>query len=45
MKTAAESAPAPRPQVLLVECPDRPGLVHEVTGVLFRQGANVVGNQ
>ena len=31
--------------VLLVECPDRPGLVHSITGVLFRRGANIVGNQ
>lgn len=31
-------------QVLLVECDDRPGLVHGVTGALFRQGVNVVGN-
>lgn len=34
-----------RPAVLLVECPDRPGLVHSITGVLFRRGANIVGNQ
>lgn len=32
-------------QVLLVECADRAGLVHAVTGVLFRSGVNVVGNQ
>lgn len=38
------AAPA-RSQVLLVECPDRPGLVHAITGVLFRHGVNVVGNQ
>ena len=31
--------------VLLVECPDRPGLVHSITGVLFRCGTNIVGNQ
>jgi formyltetrahydrofolate deformylase len=31
--------------VLLVECADRPGLVHGVSGALFRQGLNVVGNQ
>jgi formyltetrahydrofolate deformylase len=31
--------------VLLVECADQPGLVHGITGVLFRQGVNVVGNQ
>ncbi len=34
-----------KPSVLLVECADRPGLVHGITGVLFRQGVNVVGNQ
>jgi formyltetrahydrofolate deformylase len=32
-------------QVLLVECADRPGLVHVITGVLFKHGVNVVGNQ
>jgi formyltetrahydrofolate deformylase len=38
--------PAGRPSaVLLVECDDRPGLVHGITGVLFRRGVNVVGNQ
>jgi formyltetrahydrofolate deformylase len=30
--------------VLLVDCRDRPGLVHAVTGVLFRAGANVTSN-
>ena len=29
---------------LLVDCPDRPGLVHAITGVLFRMGANVTSN-
>ncbi len=33
------------PHILLVECADRPGLVHEITGELFRHGVNVVGNQ
>lgn len=32
-------------QVLLVECADRRGLVHAITGVLLRHGVNVVGNQ
>ena len=32
-------------RVLLVECADRPGLVHVITGVLFDRGLNVVGNQ
>lgn len=34
-----------RPEILLVECADRPGLVHAITGVLYRAGLNVVGNQ
>ncbi len=33
-----------KPSVLLVECSDCPGLVHGITGVLFRRGANVVSN-
>lgn len=32
-------------RVLLIECSDRSGLVHAVTGVLFRHGFNIVGNQ
>jgi len=32
-------------QVLLVECEDRRGLVHTITGVLLKYGVNVVGNQ
>ncbi|HEY6167475.1 MAG TPA: formyltetrahydrofolate deformylase [Verrucomicrobiae bacterium] len=32
-------------QVLLVECADRRGLVHAITGVLLRHQVNVVGNQ
>jgi formyltetrahydrofolate deformylase len=39
------SAPqVPAEHVLLVDCPDKPGLVHAITGVLFRGGANVVSN-
>jgi formyltetrahydrofolate deformylase len=30
--------------ILLVECPDRAGLVHGITGVLLRHGCNVVTN-
>src|SRR5438477_10889893 len=30
--------------LLLIECPDRPGLVHGVTGVLLRHGCNVISN-
>ena len=32
-------------QVLLVECDDRRGLVHAITGVLLQHGVNIVGNQ
>lgn len=32
-------------RVLNVECPDRRGLVHAVTGVLLGESLNVVGNQ
>ena len=31
-------------QVLLVDCPDRPGLIHAITGMLLRHGANIVTN-
>lgn len=34
----------PAPQVLLVDCPDRPGLIHAITGVLLAHGANIVSN-
>ncbi len=33
-----------REHVLLVDCRDRPGLVHAITGVLFKAGANVISN-
>ena len=32
-------------RILNVECPDRRGLVHAVTGVLLGESLNVVGNQ
>jgi formyltetrahydrofolate deformylase len=31
-------------QLLLVECPDRPGLVHGITSVLLSHGCNVTSN-
>lgn len=34
-----------RPRILLVECADQPGLVHGITGALFRRGLNIVGNE
>ena len=30
--------------VLLVDCPDRPGLIHAITGVLSRHGVNIIAN-
>jgi formyltetrahydrofolate deformylase len=30
--------------ILLIDCPDRTGLVHTITGVLFRRGYNVLAN-
>ncbi|MBI4265106.1 MAG: formyltetrahydrofolate deformylase [Acidobacteria bacterium] len=39
-----EAPPGPAPQVLLVDCPDRPGLIHAITGVLLRHRANIVTN-
>jgi formyltetrahydrofolate deformylase len=31
-------------RILLIECDDRPGLVHLATGVLYRAGVNVIRN-
>ena len=36
--------PSSSPHVLLVECPDRRGLVHDITGVLLRHQCNVTSN-
>lgn len=30
--------------ILLIACPDAPGLVHKITGVLYRAGCNIVSN-
>jgi len=30
--------------ILSIDCPDRKGLVHQVTGVLFKHGLNIVSN-
>jgi formyltetrahydrofolate deformylase len=32
------------PQILLIECPDRKGLIHAVTDILLRHGVNIVQN-
>ncbi len=42
--TALDGTPVQGPQVLLVDCPDRPGLIHAITGVLMRHGANILAN-
>src|SRR6478735_2503843 len=31
--------------VLILSCPDRPGIVHAVTGFLVEQGSNIVESQ
>ncbi|WP_110513792.1 formyltetrahydrofolate deformylase [Herpetosiphon llansteffanensis] len=33
------------PQTLLIECNDQIGLVHQITGVLYRHGVNIISNQ
>ena len=39
-----EKTTANTEHILLVDCRDRSGLVHAITGVLFRAGANVISN-
>jgi formyltetrahydrofolate deformylase len=31
--------------ILLIDCPDEKGLVHHISGVLYRLGLNIIGNQ
>jgi formyltetrahydrofolate deformylase len=31
-------------QIILIECSDQPGLIHAVTGALFRSGLNIIRN-
>jgi formyltetrahydrofolate deformylase len=33
------------PHILRIACPDQPGLVHKITGVLFNAGYNILSNQ
>ena len=40
-----ETAPAPHRLVLTLSCPDRPGIVHAVTGALLGEGANITESQ
>jgi len=44
MSEIASNPPSSPAHLLLVECPDRRGLVHEITGVLFRHQCNVTSN-
>lgn len=30
--------------ILLIECPDQPGLVHQITGVIFHHRLNIISN-
>jgi len=41
---ASAAASAATARLLLIECPDEVGLVHRITGVLFRAGFSVVSN-
>ena len=44
-RTAGESTPRTETtRLLLIDCPDEVGLVHRITGVLFRAGFSVVSN-
>ncbi|MCB2377995.1 formyltetrahydrofolate deformylase [Hymenobacter sp. BT635] len=38
------SVSAPAAHILLIRCPDEPGLVFKITGVLFRHGLNILRN-
>ena len=33
------------PYILRIDCPDEPGLVHKITGVLYNAGYNILSNQ
>ena len=33
------------PHILRIDCPDEPGLVHKITGVLYNAGYNILSNQ
>lgn len=37
--------PEPRTATLLIHCPDRPGLVHDVTGFIFAHDGNIIDLQ
>nr|WP_262904604.1 formyltetrahydrofolate deformylase [Hymenobacter lucidus] len=37
-------ASSPQSHILLIRCPDAPGLVYKITGVLFAHGLNIIRN-
>lgn len=39
-----EKRSAPLRQTLLIRCPDKPGLIHGITGLLLETGCNIVSN-
>ena len=39
---AASAAPPATELVLTLDCPEKPGIVHAVSGVLLAQGCNIV---
>ena len=43
--TVAPSPPAPQHLVLTLSCPDRPGIVHAVSGALARREGNITESQ
>ena len=43
--TTASATPATGDFVLVLSCPDRPGIVHAVSGFLVRHGGNIVESQ
>ena len=43
--TTASAIPATGDFVLVLSCPDRPGIVHAVSGFLVRHGGNIVESQ
>ncbi len=39
-----EKKESPVRQILLIRCPDRAGLIHEITGLLLKGGCNILSN-
>ena len=45
MTTPAPAPEVPHDFVLTLRCPDRPGIVHAVSGFLVKHGGNIVESQ